>query len=166
MFEAWLHFAIVTSVQLLLFIIHAYYEKRLSDAPRILGRGVLIGVVIGLFFDLVLGKFLELFSYTLGFGVLFITLNLVFSYGLFSANTLLMQRARLLHLYLWTIIVMVVYEITNLFFPMWTWKLALPDIAFLAVLSVGYFGGAILVAIISHVFLRDRFLFIDTLLKR
>jgi len=60
MSEAWIYFTIAFLVQLLFFVVHAWYEKKLSDAARILGRGVLTGIVLGLLFDLVLGKFLGL----------------------------------------------------------------------------------------------------------
>jgi len=166
MSEAWLHFAIVFFVLLLLFIIHAYYEKKLSDTPRILGQGILSGIVFGLLFDLVLGKFFGLWSYTLGFGAFFLTLNAALLYGLFAANILLMQQVRLLHFYIWMMIVAAVFEITNLFFHVWTWEFILPPIQFLIVLSAGYFGGAILVATVWHVFLGHRFFFIDTSLKK
>lgn len=167
MSEAWLNFIIVIFVQLLLFVIHAYYEKKLSDVPVILWRGVISGIVLGLLFELVLGKFLGLWSNTLGVSSLFLMLNAALLYGLFAANTLLMQRARLSHLYIWTMVVAAVSEITNLFFHMFTWGFSyLPHIEYLIVLSIGYFGGAILVAVISHTFLKRRFFFIDNLLQK
>lgn len=165
MSEAWLHFGVVIFVQFLLFIICAFHEKRLSDALRILGWGVLIGIAMGLSFDLVLGKFFGFSSYALGFGAPFLIVNGALSYGLFVGTILLLQRVRLVPFYIWTIGIVVVYEITNHFFRVWTWKFALPPIEYLIVLSAGYFGGAILVAIISHVFLGRRFFFIDNLLK-
>jgi hypothetical protein len=167
MSEAWLNFIVVIFIQFLLFIIHAYYEKKLSDAPRILVRGVLSGIVLGLLFELVLGTFFGLWSNLLGFGTFFLAVNVVLLYGLFAANTLLMQRARLAHFYIWTMIVAVVSEITNLFFHMFTWEFTyLSPIEYLIVLSAGYFGGAIFVAIISHLFFGHRFLFMDNLLKK
>ncbi|MFA5877555.1 MAG: hypothetical protein WC880_04315 [Candidatus Paceibacterota bacterium] len=166
MLEAWLNFTIVVFMQLLLFIIHAYYAKKLSDVPRILLWGALIGIVIGMLFDLVLGKFFGLHSYTLGFGLFFLSLNVALSYGLFAANILLMQYVRLPYFFLSIIIVMAVYEITNHFFRVWAWNFVLPRFEFLMVLLAGYFGGAILVAIISHVFLGHRFFFISNLLKK
>lgn len=166
MLEAWLNFAIIIFVQFLLFITCAYYKKRLSDVPRILGLGVLTGIILGLSFDLVLGKFFGLNSYALGFGPFFLILNAALSYGIFVANILLLQQARLPYFYVWTLLVMAVYEITNYFFRVWTWEFSLPDIAFLSVLSAGYFGGAILIAVVWHVFLGHRFFFIDTLLKK
>ena len=167
MSEAWLNFAVVIFVQLLLFIVHAYYEKRLVGVLRILERGVVSGIALGLFFELVLGKIFGLWLNTLGFDVLFLTLNIALLYGLFAANTLLMQQARLAHFYIWTMIVGAVSEITNLFFPMFAWGFAyLPPVEYLFVLSIGYFGGAVLVAAVWHVFLGRRFFFISNLLKK
>lgn len=165
MLEPWLNFSIVVFVQLVLFVISAYYQKRLSDIPRILGLSVLIGIVFGALVDFILGKFFGLHSYTLGFGVVFLILNWILLNGLFVANTLLAERMRLPYFYLWTIILVAAYEIPNHFFRVWTWEFQLSPIVFLIVLSAGYFGGAILVAVISHVFFGHRFLFIDNLLK-
>ena len=159
--ELWINFIIVFFVQLLLFIIHAWHEKKLSDIPHILGRGLLSGIVLGLLFELGLGQFLGLWSNTLGFGTFFLMLNVALLYGLFAANTLLMQRARLIHFYTWTMIVAVVSEITNLFFHMFTWEFtSLPLIKYLIVLSVGYFVGALLIAMTWHILLQYRFRFL------
>lgn len=159
--EPWVNFIIVFFVQFLLFIIHAWYEKKLSDIPNILGRGFLSGIVLGLLFELGLGKFLGLWSNTLGFGAFFLIFNTTLLYGLFAANTLLMQRTRLIHFYIWTMIVAAVSEITNIFFPMFTWEFAsLPLIKYLIVLSVGYFIGAILIAMTWYILLHYRFRFL------
>lgn len=166
MSEAWSNFAIVVLAQLSLFLIHAYYAKKLSDVPRMLGLGALIGITVGIPFDLLVGKFFGLHSFALGFGMFFLTINAVLSYGLFVSNTLLMQNAKLRYFFPWIITLVAVYEITNYFFRVWTWEFALPHIVFLMVLLVGYFGGAILVAAIAHIFLGRRFLFIDNLFKR
>lgn len=167
MSEAWFNFVVVFVIQLLLFIIHAWYEKRLSDVPRVLIRSVLSGIVLGLFFELVLGRMLGLWSITLGFDVVFLTLNITLLYGLFAANTLLMQRASFVHFYVWTMIVAAVSEITNIFFPLFAWSFAdLPTIEYLIVLSAGYFGGAYLIARAWHSFFGRRFLFIDNWLKK
>ncbi len=125
---------------------------------------------MGLLYDLVLGKFFGLASYALGFGVFFLIINGALSYGLFAASTLLMQRARLQYFFPWIIALIAVYEITNHFFPVWTWKFAylpvyFPFIEFLSILLFGYFGGAMFVAVLSHAFFGRRFFFIDNLLK-
>jgi hypothetical protein len=133
----------------------------------ILYRGIFSGVLLGLLFELGLGKVLGLWSNTLGFGTFFLTLNIALLYGLFAANVLLMQRARLAHFYIWTMVVAGVSEITNLYFHMFTWEFKyLPTVEYIGLLSVGYFGGAILVAIVWHMFTEYRFLFIDNLLKK
>src|SRR4051812_29896173 len=103
MSEAWLHFTIVVFVQLLFFIICAYYEKRLSDIPSLLGWGVLTGIVFGTLLDRVVGEFFGLSEYELGFGAFFLIINAALSYGLFAATILLLQRARLLQFYGWTL---------------------------------------------------------------
>src|SRR3989344_1749272 len=166
MSEAWLNFIIIILVQLLLFIIHAQYEKKLSDVPRILGWGVLIGIAVGLLSDLILGKLFGLWSYTLGFGPSFLSLNAALVYGVFAANILLMQRARLPHFFIWTMVVMAFYEITNHFFRAWTYEFVLPITAFILFLSVGYFATALVIAGIWHVFLKHRFFLIDALFKK
>lgn len=159
--ETWLNFIIAFFVQLLFFIVHAWYEKKLSDVPRILVWGVLSGIVLGLLFDLVFGEFLGLWSYMLGFGAFFLILNAALVYGLFAANVLLMRQARLLHFFIWVMVMGAVLEITNLFFHVWTWKFAFLSVEFVTIFLIGYFGTAILVAVVWHVFLGHRFSFIS-----
>lgn len=166
MTEAWISFSVVIMVQFFLFIVHAWYEKRLKDVPRILGLSVLIGIVFGIPFDLVVGKFVGVYSYALGFGLFFLTINGALSYGLMQANTLLMQRVRLPHFYVWTIFVGMVYEITNHFFRVWTWEFGTPRVQFVIVHAVGYIGLALLMAIVWHIFLKHRFVFIDSALSK
>ncbi len=160
MSEAWMSFAVVVFVQFLLFLCYAYFTKRLKDVPRMLIWGAGIGIVVGLSFDLVIGKWLGINSYALGFGLPFLLINGVLSYGLFAANTLLMNRARLVHFYLYTLVIVAVYEITNVYFPVWAWEFSLPPLGFLVVLSAGYLCGALLVALIAHKLLRHRFSFL------
>jgi len=150
MSKAWLNFAIVIFVQFLVFIAYAYYAKKLSKVPQILVKGILVGIIFGLSFDFVFGELLDFHSYVLGFGISFLILNAAISYGLFSANILLLERIQFPYFYIWTIFIMSIYEITNLFFPVWNWKLALPSIQFLFVLSIGYLCGAILIIGISN----------------
>ena len=164
--EAWLSFAVVNFVQLFLFIARATYEKNLSDVPRLLMWGVLTGIPLGLLFDLILGKSLGFYSYTLGFSALFLAFNAVISNGLFAANILLLRQVRLLQFYIWIMILMIGYETTNLFFHMWTWEITLHPIEFSTFLLAGYLGTATLVAVIWHVFLGHRFFFIDTIFKK
>lgn len=151
MSEAWINFAIVIFVQFLLFIALASYQKELSNTKKLLGRGILIGIVFGLAFDLVLGKFLGVHSYLLGFGPLFLFLNAAISYGLFSATMLIFHATRLPYLFVWSFLVMAIYEITNQFFHVWTWELSFPSVLFVGVLSIGYFGGAVLVVSVGRI---------------
>ena len=145
MSEAWLNFAIVIFVQFIVFIAYAYYAKKLSKVPRILAFGALVGIVFGIPFDLIVGKYFGLYSYVLGFDTLFLVFNWIFLNGLFVANTLLMQRLRIPYFFLGTIALMAIHEIPNYFFRVWTWKFVLPYFEFLLVLSIGYFCGAIVI---------------------
>ena len=154
--DAWVNFAVVVFVQFLLFIIVAWYAKKLPNMPRLLGWGALIGLVMGLCFDLGLGKLLGLHSYTLGFGAPFLILNGTLSYGLFAATTLLLQSMPPRYFLPWVIVIVAVYEITNHFFRVWAWRFSLPPLEFAVVLLTGYLGGAIIVTVISHVCFRRR----------
>ncbi len=166
MLEAWLNFGIIIFVQFLFFITQAFYMKKLSEVLGILRQGALVGIIMGILFDLILGKFFGLHSYTLGFGVFFLIINSILSYGLFASSVLLMRHFRLQHLLFCIIILVAFYEITNHFFRVWTWEFVLPRFEFFAVLLIGYFLGTIFVAINSQVFFKHRFLFIDNLLKK
>ncbi len=166
MIEAWISFGVVILVQFVLLILHAWYENRLAELPKILVWSICIGIIFGILFDLVMGKYVGLYSYELGFGMLFLTINGALSYGLMQANTLLMQRARLLHFYVWTLIIGMVYEVTNSFFTVWTWEFSTPLIELLIVHAVGYIGLATLMATIWHIFLKHRFIFIESIVSQ
>ncbi len=162
--DAWINFAVVILVQLVLFIFHAAYEKRTAEVPKILGQSIAIGTIFGIAFDLLVGKILGLYYYELGFGLFFLTINGALSYGLMQANTLLMQRVGLLHFYIWTLIVGGVYELTNSVFTVWTWDFSTPSIELLIVHAVGYIGLATLMALTWHIVLKQHFVFIKRLL--
>jgi Na+/citrate or Na+/malate symporter len=165
MIEAWINFAVVIFVQLLLFIVHACYEKRLHEVPKILGRSIFIGIFFGVLFDLVVGKFIGVYTYVLGFGPFFLVINGALSYGLMQANTLLMQKARLSHFYIWTVIVGVVYEVTNYYFRVWTWEFSSTNVELLIVHSFGYVGLAFIMATVWHIW-GHRFIFIEKALAK
>ena len=166
MSEVWLNFVIAFLVQLSFFIVHAFYEKKLPDISRVLGRGVLGGIVLGLLFDLIVGRFFGLWSYTPGFTIFFLILNAALVYGLFVANTLLMQQARIVHFFIWTIAMGAVLDITNLFFHVWTWKFPFVSVGFLIIFVIGNLGTAVLIATTGHILFGYRFRFITDLLKK
>jgi hypothetical protein len=166
MSEHWINFSIVILVQFVLFIVHAWYEKRLREVPRILGLSIAIGIPFGVVFDLVVGKFLSFYDYKLGFGLFFLTINGAFSFGLMQANTLLMEKVSFLHFYLWTIFVGLVYEITNHLHRVWTWDFGTQFIELFVVHAFGYIGLALLMALTWHTSTRHRFAFISNFLGR
>ena len=150
--EAWWNFGVFIFIQLLLFSILSYYQKKSLVALQVLWRGALIGFVFGLVLDHAVGEYFGLTSYVLGFGFFFLCLNALLSYGLFSATILLFQDVQPWLLFVWSSFIMAVYEIANHFFPVWIWKFPVPPIAFFVVLLVGYFGGALLVVTVARFF--------------
>ncbi len=165
MSEPWINFTIIVCIQLLLFIVGACYEKKLSDVPRIIGLGILIGIVFGIPFDLVMGKYFGLYSYVLGFGTYFLVFNWVFLNGLFASNILLMQRLRLPHFFIGTIVLMIAHEVPNYFFHVWTWQFSFTTIEHVTVLSIGYFVGAVIGAVVWQVCFGYRFTFLNKLFR-
>ena len=166
MSDLWLEYVFVLFLQFLLFLIHAAYEKKLAEIPRILWYGALTGLVIGIPSDLLGVKYLGLASYALGLGPLFLIFNGFVGYGIFAANILLMQKARLWHFCVWTIVVTAGFEVTNLFTHSWTYSFPVPSIEYWIVA----FGFPLLVAVTIaeawHFLFKHRFVFIDNVIKR
>ncbi|MBI2612466.1 hypothetical protein HYW59_01475 [Candidatus Kaiserbacteria bacterium] len=149
-----------------MFLIHAHYEKKLADVPRVLWQGALTGLVYGPPVDLIVGKYLGIGTYLLGFGPFFLILLAVLGWGLFAANILLMQQARLLHFCSWAMVVIVVSEVINLFFPSWTWPFAYASIEFLIMALIAPLVLGMIVALAWQVLFGYRFAFIEAVLKR
>lgn len=164
--DAWLQFGVVVLIQIFLLLSYAWYMKQLTAVPRALFLGVLIGVTIGVPFDLVFGKSLGLHSYELGFGIFFLVINATFSYGVFVANIFLLRTASWQHFYFAAIVIMTMYETINYFFRVWTWHFSLQLGLFVSVLLIGYVAGATAAALLAHKFLGQRFAFLEKVLKK
>ncbi len=162
----WIHFGLVVGIQFFILIIHATFEKELRILPQILWRGMLAGAFFGIVFDSIFGHFLGLYTYTLGFSLMFLAINGALSYGFFFANTLLMKRAHFFHFYFWSIFVGIVYEGTNFFFPVWTWTFASSAIEYIIVIVAGYSGLAFLIALTTRLCLGTPFHFVDYVLHK
>jgi len=161
----WWEYVFVLFLQLLLFLIHAVYEKKLADVPRILWHGALTGLVIGIPSDLLGVKYLGLASYELGLGPAFLIFNGLFGYGLFAANILLMQKARLWQFGIWTVIVTAGFEITNLFTHSWTYSFLVPSIEYW-IIAFGFpLAAAIVIAGAWQILFKYRFVFIGNVIK-
>jgi hypothetical protein len=160
--EPWLDFVAVGLAALFLYIVCTFYEKRSSDAPRLLLLGILTGVPLGLLSDLALRG---TYTYTLGYGLFYLILNAAVVYGFFVATVLALQRVRLLRFSIWIIVIVAVYEITNHFFPVWTYKVT-PFLGWLSFVLIGYFATAVFIVLIAHLFFRYRFQSIDDLIKK
>lgn len=160
--DAWLDFAVVGFAALLLFIVCAFYEKRVSDVPRLLLVGVLTGIPLGLLSDFVLWG---TYTYPLGYGLFYLTLNAAVVYGLFVATVLLLQRVRFLRFCIWVLAMVAVYEVSNYFFLVWTYEVT-PFLGWLSFVLVGYFVTAVFIAVVGHLSFGYKFQFIDELLRK
>ncbi|MFZ2886190.1 MAG: hypothetical protein WA021_00035 [Minisyncoccia bacterium] len=163
MSEGWFNFAALMFVQFLVFLGHAAYEKKLADVPRILVLGALSGIVPGITCDLLFGKYLGLVSFAFEINPLSLILDAVIGYGLFAANVLLMSRARLLHFCTWMLIVTASFEITNLYFHVWTYAFPVLSVEFVLFGLVGAVVLAISIALSWHVLFKYRFVFLESI---
>ena len=119
--------------------------------------GIVLGTAIGLLYDNLLGKYFGLFYYTLGFGTAFLLLNAALSYGLFVASSLLLKEVSTVHFIVWLSSLVGVYEITNYFFPVWSYNFSLPLIPFFILCLAGYSSGALLASVISKFIFKQHF---------
>jgi len=158
MTESWLNFAVVVLVALFLYILIAIYSrKKISDACHILLLGIITGAMIGTLSDLLWGKYLGLWTYSLGYTLLPLILNATLVWGLFSGSVLLMQKMSLLPFSLLVVLLMGVYEIANVFLGVWTYTLNLSLPGLLLFLLIGNLAMALCIATIWHFFLGRKF---------
>jgi len=122
LFEHLFSFAVVIVSQLLFFIFHAWSVGELSNAPKYLIQGGVLGLPFGIASDLLVGHQLNIWSYELGWPLWFLTINGVFSYGFMIANVILLYKHSFLNMLVWVLGVGIVYEVTNHFFRVWNWE--------------------------------------------
>lgn len=134
--------------------------------PTILIKGIFGGLILGLVFDLTFGKLYGMYSYTVGYDFLSLAIIASLGYGLFVAHVLLMQKATLVNFWVRVMIVATVFEITNFYFPTWTWEFEWTFPEYLFVQSACNFGAAILVASFWHFYFKHKFVFISKLYSK
>lgn len=142
MFESLIHFFLVITVQFIFFVAHAFMVGESRNILLYLRRGLLIGIPFGVMFDLIFGKVFGFWDYTFGYTWWFLTINSLFSYGLMIANILLLRHHSMAHMYLWSILLALTYEITNYFLPVWEWTFydKNPSLEYVFVILVAYTG--------------------------
>jgi hypothetical protein len=118
---ALLNFVIVIVAQFIFLLIHSIAVGETEKLPKYILRGVLIGLPFGVLFDLVVGRWLGVFDYELGFVWWFLIINGAFSYGLACANVLLLYHHNAAHVYLWSVALGAFYEAVNAMFAVWHW---------------------------------------------
>lgn len=119
--ELWLNFIIILFIQFLFFLF-VYYKIKSKIQILSFIKLLLLGIPFGFVFDLVVGKYFGIFNYYLGFNIIFIIINGLFSYGIALATIELLKKEKPVKLYLWILLLAGTYEITNYFFPVWLWK--------------------------------------------
>jgi hypothetical protein len=155
----WSNFFVVICAQLLFFLFLAHRKQAFKViTPSLVIKSVVAGVVFGIAFDLVVGKYLGIFSYFLHFDPVFLVINGALSYGLWILTMQLLKSERLLSFLSWTIVIGFAYEVVNHFYPVWSWTfggsfLYQESIVILA----GYCGLAILTAFVLAFTTRPKF---------
>ncbi len=147
-----INFAVIIIVQLVFFLFHAYKVGELHNVKRYLLEGAVIGLPFGIVFDLIIGKYVGMFSYTFGFSIWFLIINGLFSYGFMIANVYLLRRSSFGYIYLWSISLALTYEITNFIFPVWEWTFGNPTIEYATVILAAYFGLSVLMTVTIQLF--------------
>lgn len=134
-------FTVVVVTQLVFFVVHAFSVGEQKNLIKYLGLGMLVGLPFGVVFDLVVGHYLGVFTYELGFVWWFLVINGIFSYGFMMANVFLLHGHSALHMYGWSAGLAAVYEVTNYFLPVWEWTfLSSNTLEILTVVLAAYFG--------------------------
>mgnify|MGYP003395468573 CR=1 FL=1 len=161
----WANLTIVIGTQLLIFLF-IYYRREKKHLSEILFKSLIMGICFGIPFDLIFGKYLGIYDYVLGFGLIFLFVNGLASFGLWIATVWLLRSRSFSHFCYSTICIGMIYELTNYFFPVWSWQFAGSFIyQELVVIIALYFGLAILVAILISLTTKQRFEFLKLNLK-
>jgi hypothetical protein len=121
----WLYFgiALCTQIGVLSLVVQQQGTSLALKWKQLVMSGA-IGLVFGVTFDLVLGYWLGIFSYALGFSPLFLIFNGFFAYGLFFATVYALRRASFRTFYVWSVGIGFICEFVNMIFPVWTWHFA------------------------------------------
>ncbi len=161
--DNFLNFTVVILVQLVVFILHACIVGEKQNILLYLKRGCILGLPFGIIFDLIIGKYIGIFDYQMGFETPFLILNGIGSYGLMMANVLLIRKHPALYVYLWTISLGVVYEVANYLFPVWEWTFATAPYEYFIVTLAGYAGLSLLMTCTLRIVYGIKFRYIDLL---
>ena len=118
----WTNFLVVISAQLVLLLLLAYSKQGLKKITfTFVLQSLFLGIVAGIIFDLVVGKYIGIFDYALDFTPMFLVLNGALSYGIWILTIHILQSERLLQFFVWTVLIGLIYEVVNYFFRVWYW---------------------------------------------
>ena len=155
----WINFLVVICTQLLFFLLLAYQKRAFKEiTPGVIVKNIGAGVVLGMMSDLFIGKYLGILNYVLGFHLLFLIMNGALAYGLWFLTLRLLRSESVLSFLVWNTVIALIYEVVNHFYPVWQWTF---EGSFLhkasMILIVGYWGPALLVALIATLVTQVKF---------
>jgi hypothetical protein len=133
-------FVCVILGQFIFFVAHATLSGQRHLIWGYLWRGLLAGLPFGLAFDLIVGNYVGIQSYTFGYTPFFLVCNGILSYGIMMANVLLLRKSSWLHIYVWSVALGMVYEAINFICPVWEWTFGTPLREYMTVIFVAYAG--------------------------
>ncbi len=157
MYEHLPDFSIVIIIQFIFFITQAFLMGKKEEILLSLKQGMIIGLPFGIAFDLIIGRFAGVFEYQIGFGIWFLIMNGIFSYGLMCANVLLLKDFSFNHVYLWSILLGGVYEIVNYLFPVWEWTFGSTNLEYSVVVLIAYTGLTWIMMFVLRIFFKINF---------
>lgn len=152
-----LDFAVLVSLQLIIFSIYAYKVGEKDNIGKYLKQGMLLGLPFGVVFDLVIGKYFGLFTYVLGYDLWFLIINGIFSYGFMITNVILFRKYAPVRMYISTACLGLTYETMNHFWPVWEFTFATPLAELVSVVFVLYIGLAWLMMVALQLVFKNPF---------
>lgn len=121
--EAWVGFGLSVLLQLVIYLSLVKYHSSLRSELSRLPHYLCLGVLVGVFFDYLLGLKLGLWDYSLGFGPFFIIMNGFLLWGLFIAEVAILKNLSFIWFAISCVVVGYVVELLNLYLHAWEWKL-------------------------------------------
>ncbi|MCA9365753.1 hypothetical protein KC723_02570 [Candidatus Kaiserbacteria bacterium] len=142
------NFWIFVLVQFTFFVLVAFHLNKADKIIKYLLLGLIIGLPFGVAFDLLIGEYVGVFSYYLGFTKDFVIINAVLSYGLLISTVALIKNLKIISLYLWSVLIACVYELINYLSPVWEWTFGGFLYELVVVIGAAYFGLMLLMILV------------------
>lgn len=144
----WQSFAVIIIAQIFFLFVILKMSRDKEIVSKII-PSALIGLVFGVCFDLIFGYYLNIFNYNIGFNILFLVLNGIFSYGVMVITVWLCLGNSFWKFYFQMMTLGIFYEVGNYVFPVWSWHFTDNFIINEIILILcAYFGLAFLISLL------------------